>query len=133
MKYFDPTRERYSREESRSGEGKLYDSHGHAIGVLPSIIVVPEEDADGAVVWSLRVFLPTRRNSFLDRYARVSADGLPGLLERWLQDPEEVLRTDFRYDYLATDEGPRAAKMPGRPTKPPAAAFSLKDLGLSEG
>jgi hypothetical protein len=132
VRYFDPERERYSREDSRHGDGKLRDSSGKAIGVLPSLTICPEEAPGGAIVWELRVFLPTRRNSFLERNMRVRTEEMPGFLARWLEDPEGVLAREFKYSYEATDEGPKAAKAVGRPQKPAAAAFSLRDLGLAE-
>ncbi len=109
MRFDDP-----ARPQNVPGSFMYVAKSGKPIAVLPSIMTVPLSDMDVMVSIMLLVGPSTAR--WFERVIRLTE--LVWFLEKWMEDPEEVLLKVFDYDYE-----------PGAPENRKD-VLSLEDLGL---
>lgn len=102
MKYFDPARPHY-------GEAPLHATapSGHMVS-LPSLYIKPEQRDDGSVVWAIEGYMHVSTGSFRGFHAEVT--DLAAFAQRYLEDPEQVLRDEFGYTFDAKEFAQRANK-----------------------
>lgn len=98
MKYLAPERPKYEEVD----RGKLLDERGNPLGVLPQLLMEPflaAGSSDSTAEWHIHVHVPVRSGAWGSRQTTIAGAALVGFLQRWLDDPEEVLRSTFKYDF----------------------------------
>lgn len=125
MKLFDPLRPCHNNDPTVP---LMDDGHGVIIGRLPTLYMDACRGATGAVSWSIAVHVPVRANAFAVRYATIAHSDMQMFAQRWLDDPERVLRVEFGYDFNVEKDGRAYGTRRARSVAPGAQAVGLDAL-----